>query len=146
MVYSRSFDSIPIAVTSPESDWSYAQLSDIEILETAQGHYARLICEHDCGGEMFTAICSQRNFVYLEPYARLLAENKADPIGIEKPVIPVYFRPDGRAFLSTSGARLDFPDLPAPRTKVYLRPRRTPEDGSSATKSGLAWLQSLFRL
>ena len=145
MVYSRSRASVPITVTSPESDWSYTQLSDIEILEDSQGQYARLICEHDCGGEMFTAICRQRNFVYLEPYAQLLADNRADPLGIEKPVIPVYFARGGRAFLSTKGAHLDFPELPAPRSKVYKAVRLAPERGRLAEHSRLAWLHNLFR-
>lgn len=145
MVYSRSTASALITVTSSESDWSYTQLTDIEILDGPDGHYARLICEHDCGGEMFTATCNKRDFRYLEPYAQLLESNRADPIGIEKPVIPVFFKPSGRAFLSVQGALIDFPELPQRRTKCYVQPKATPEWVRPTAKSRLAWLQDLFR-
>lgn len=136
------FATIPITVTSDATTWEYKQLTEIQILEAPHGRYARLICEHDCGGEMFTAHCSERNFIYLEPYAQWLQDSKEDPYGVEKPVIPIFFNRSGRAFLSITGAREDHPDLPKPRKSVLLSGSiRRPEPASSP----LDWLQNLFR-
>lgn len=141
MPYRRYLASIPITVTSDATSWDYKHLTDIQILEGTHGRYARLICEHDCGGEMFTAHCSERNFIYLEPYAQWLQSNKDDPYGSEKPVIPVFFTRSGRAFLSITGARTDHPELPLPRKQIYapLARHRAP------ASNPLHWLQDLFR-
>ncbi len=145
MVYSRHFASVPITVTSPESGWDYKNLHDIQILDSPRGRYARLICEHDCGGEMFTAICSERNFVYLEPYAQLLEDSRANPLDVETPVIPIIFTAGGRAILSICGARNDFPDLPLPVKQFRASSWLAPERGTFAQRKQLAWLKHLFR-
>lgn len=139
------FATIPITVTSDATTWDYKHLTEIQILEAPHGRYARLICEHDCGGEMFTAHCSERNFVYLEPYAQWLSDNKEDPYGVEKPVIPLFFNRSGRAFLSINGARADHPHLPRARKSFALRPGARPCSISEPAANPLHWLQNLFR-
>lgn len=141
----RRLASIPITVASDGSTWEYKPLADIEILEAPHGRYARLICEHDCGGEMFTAHCSERNFVYLEPYAEWLQSNKEDPYGSERPVIPIFFTRTGRAVLSITGARMDHPELPAPRKQLLTPKHRQPENVQDHAANALDWLQNLFR-
>lgn len=141
----RRLATISVTVASDAASWDYKQLSDIQILEAPHGRYARLICEHECGGEMFTAHCSERNFVYLEPYAEWLQRNKEDPFGVETPVIPIFFNRSGRAFLSVNGARLDHPELPAPRKQILSSPWHRPELGRKPPSTGLGWLQNLFR-
>jgi len=145
VVYTKSFDSIPITVTSPESGWDYKNLHDIQILDAPRGRYARLICEHDCGGEMFTAVCSERNFVYLEPYAQLLENSRADPLDVETPVVPIIFTEGGRVIFSICGARNDFPDLPLPAKQFRTISRLPPERGSPGQLKQFAWLKQLFR-
>lgn len=141
----RRFATIPITVTSDGASWDYKQLTDIQILEAPHGRYARLICEHDCGGEMFTAHCSERNFIYLEPYAQWLQSNKDDPYGIEKPVIPVFFNRAGRAYLSVSGARVDHPQLPPPHKRIHLPAHCYAEHPRNSSANPLHWLHNLFR-
>ena len=145
VVNSRYLASVPITVTSPESGWDYKNLHDIQILDSSRGRYARLICEHDCGGEMFTAICSERNFVYLEPYAQLLEDSRADPLDVETPIVPIIFTAGGRAIFSICGARNDFPDLPLPAKQFRTISRLAPERGSPGQLKQFAWLKQLFR-
>lgn len=140
----RRLATISATVASDAANWDYKHLSDIQILEAAHGLYARLICEHDCGGEMFTAHCSEWNFVYLEPYAEWLCRNKEDPLGVETPVIPIFFNRAGRAFLSVNGARIDHPELPAPRKQILTSTRHRPEHARRPPSTGLGWLHNLF--
>lgn len=143
--YRRRLANIPIAVVCDGSTWDYKHLTDIQILEAPHGRYARLICEHDCGGEMFTAHCTERNFVYLEPYAQWLRDNREDPYGVEKPVIPLFFSSSGRVFLSINGAQADHPHLPAPRKRIYLPESAHARRHSEPAANPLHWLQNLFR-
>lgn len=131
---------------TPESGtWVYKHLVDIQILEAPRFCFARLVCEHDCDGEMFTSSCSERNFVYLEPYAQWLRDNKADPYGVEKPVIPIFFNRAGRAFFSVNGAWADHSHLPLPRKRVYFPERGQPSRHPELAANSLHWLQHLFR-
>ena len=141
----RRLATVPITVTSSNSAWEYKHLTDIEILDSPQGRYARLLCEHDCGGEMFTATCSERYFFYLEPYAELLEASRADPIGIENPVVPIRFIADGRAYFSTQGARADHPHLSAPAKGHRFLGTLAPERGIPSRRPRSNWLQNLFR-
>lgn len=136
---------IPITVTSEATSWEYKHLTEIQILEAPHGRYARLICEHDCGGEMFTAHCSERNFVYLEPYAQWLRDNANDPYGVEQPVIPIFFDRIGRAFLSINGARADHAELPRPYKRLIASASCTTARCTQPAANPLHWLQNLFR-
>ncbi len=127
------------------AEWEYKALTDIEILDAPTGRFARLICEHDCGGEMFMATCAARHFSFLEPYAELLRVHQEDPIGIEKPVVPVRFTESGRAVFSLAGARADYPWL-----KSAQAPRRLPNSFTPALEeadctSPGQWLKNLFK-
>lgn len=139
------FVTIPLAVTSDATTWDYKHLTEIQILDAPHGRYARLICEHDCGGEMFVAHCSERNFVYLEPYAQWLKDNENDPYGVEQPVIPIFFNRSDRAFLSINGARADYPELPRPYKRITSSASRTTPRHAQPASDALHWLKDLFR-
>lgn len=145
MLSRRQLATILVTVASSKAGWNYKQLTDIQILEAPHGRYARLICEHDCGGAMFTVHCSERNFVYLEPYAQWLSDNREDPYGVEKPVIPVFFSKSGHAFLSVNGARVDHPQLPRARQSIDLRGSVGKLCNPQPAANSLHWLQNLFR-
>jgi hypothetical protein len=83
--------------------------------------YARLICEHDEGGEMFTALCPDREFPSLEPYAALLNAWRQDTLGHEKPVVPIDYDRNGDARFSSAGSRTDFPERHRTMSQVLRR-------------------------
>lgn len=83
--------------------------------------YARLICEHDEGGEMFTALCLYPEFSSLEPYAALLSARRRDPLGHEKPVVPINYNRNGDARFSSAGSRTDFPECHRTMSQVLRR-------------------------
>lgn len=145
MQFRSRFATIPITVTSDATTWDYKHLTEIQILEAPHGRYARLICEHDCGGEMFVAHCSERNFVYLEPYAQWLSDNENDPYGVEQPVIPIFFNRSGRAYLSINGARADHPELPRPYKRIISSAGSCTARSVQPAANPLHWLQNIFR-
>lgn len=136
----RTFQAGPVDQFSIE--WAYKPLRDIRVSLRPGARFAMLLCEHDSGGEMFTAHCHARNFRLLEPYAALLLQYMDDPLAVEKPVAPVVFTRGGRAIFSRAGARMDhgtpLPSLrPATTYRLARRPAPLPRE--------LAWAQTFFR-
>lgn len=104
--------------------WHYKNLVDIEVLTSSAGTCARLICEEDEGGLMFTLDCPAIYFPFLEPYSDLLKSWRACPSDHENPVIPVAHSEFGPYF-SISGACHDFPEILDALRVIPLLPRLT---------------------
>lgn len=93
---------IPFAGDSAIVVCLYLPIQDLELIDTDEVREARILCEDDQGGQLISIHCTAPEVDQLAPYIELYDAWRADPLGVETPVLPVLFVPDNPPMLGVS--------------------------------------------
>lgn len=87
--------SLPAAVRT--CSWCYLPIRDLELIGSPHPSAARILCEDDPGGRMFSIYCAASQLLALKPVLELYDAWRCAPLDVETPVLPVRFTADGTA-------------------------------------------------